>query len=529
VSDAGDAPDRPGPAATAAVLLRAAKELHSSLDLPAVLERLARAAKEILDADYAAVYRATGDGAVIEAAAGLPSELVGLRLESGAGLPGQVLRSGRSVLTNDPPASGGPSAHPFFASARGCLGAPLRWDGAIGGVVTVGYRRPFSLTEEHLGRLEDLTQLAATACTNASAHAALALVARTDGLTGCVNHAAMLDSLNQEIERAERSPAGALSLVMVDLDDFKSINERYGHLIGDEMLRRTGHALRQATRPYDVAARYGGDEFALVVVEAGEGEAEEIAQRALERIAVAVADLCEDEGAHATAGVAGWHPGLSPTELVARADRALLFGKHEGGRGQAIVAASVPDRFRPGRFARRPREGVPAPRPLPSPQAGEATQSDQRLRERARHLAAVNALGASMTGMTEPEAVLDTTARELCRMLDAASCTILRRTVGEELAHAAGVPLEVADLAARSLEEGRPLLAAHASARARLAAPLHVGGAPWGALEAVATGPGGFDEDHLQLAEAVIAHASAALHATQRYAALREAYDRAVS
>ena len=96
------------------------------------------------------------------------------------------------------------------------------------------------------------------ACRNASAHAGLVLAARTDALTGCLNHAALHDTLRRELERCRRT-GHSLSLAMVDLDDFKHVNESQGHLAGDEVLRGVGHAMRQAVRAYDLVARYGGD------------------------------------------------------------------------------------------------------------------------------------------------------------------------------------------------------------------------------------------------------------------------------
>jgi diguanylate cyclase (GGDEF)-like protein len=119
----------------------------------------------------------------------------------------------------------------------------------------------------------------------------------------------------------------------VDLDDFKQVNERHGHLVGDEVLRRVGVGLRQAVRAYDVVGRYGGDEFAVIAVDAGEGAAVEVAGRAMEEVG---------EAAGTTAGVAEWRPGESATELIGRADRALLYGKQRAGKGGVVAYSDVP-------------------------------------------------------------------------------------------------------------------------------------------------------------------------------------------
>jgi diguanylate cyclase (GGDEF)-like protein len=173
-------------------------------------------------------------------------------------------------------------------------------------------------------------------------HADLAEAARTDALTGCMNHAALHETLRREMQRSRRT-GRALTVVLIDLDHFKQVNERQGHLAGDEVLRRVGRALRQAVRPYDFVARYGGDEFAIVSVDSEAERGEEIARRAIHRLSEAIAELGHDKVVtYATAGVAEWTPGLSPSELLREADRALLYGKQQGIRGRAIPTSTVP-------------------------------------------------------------------------------------------------------------------------------------------------------------------------------------------
>jgi diguanylate cyclase (GGDEF)-like protein len=153
----------------------------------------------------------------------------------------------------------------------------------------------------------------------------------------------MHDALHREFERCRRK-GHALSLVIVDLDEFKQVNELHGHLAGDEVLRRVGESLRESVRAYDLVARYGGDEFAVIAMDAGETTAMEVARRALDSIGAALGPLgSAGEATGATAGVAEWREGDSPSDLIGRADRALLRGKHEGRRGSAVGASSFPD------------------------------------------------------------------------------------------------------------------------------------------------------------------------------------------
>jgi diguanylate cyclase (GGDEF)-like protein len=201
-------------------------------------------------------------------------------------------------------------------------------------VVELDQRRAAGAAEVRL--LGQLADLAAAALRNASAYAGLALAARTDGLTGCLNHAAMQDTLRRELERCRRG-GGRLSLAIVDLDEFKQVNEERGHQAGDDVLRRVGSVLRDSVRTYDVVARYGGDEFAVIAIDADEPTAVEVAERALEALRRA--------DAAATAGVAESVPDESPTMLIARADAALLFAKHEGARGRPMAASNVPGEF----------------------------------------------------------------------------------------------------------------------------------------------------------------------------------------
>jgi diguanylate cyclase (GGDEF)-like protein len=243
------------------------------------------------------------------------------------------------MLTNHYQALTGTPA--VFADVRSAMAVPMHWDGELHGVLSLGWTRFSLLRPEDLNLLTAFAEIAAAACRNASTHEGLLTVARTDALTGCLNRAALHDALRTELDRCTRT-GQKLSLALVDLDDFKQVNEGHGHLVGDEVLRRVGRALRGAVRPYDIVGRYGGDEFALLAVDADESEAREMASRAIGQVAVSLEDLDAATGrGAATAGVAQWRPGESATDLIDRADRALLHGKHRGRRGGAVRASEI--------------------------------------------------------------------------------------------------------------------------------------------------------------------------------------------
>ena len=154
----------------------------------------------------------------------------------------------------------------------------------------------------------------------------------TDGLTRLHNHRYFQDRLRLEAKRADRT-GESLALLLLDIDDFKALNDRYGHAVGDEVLRRVGAVIDAAVREVDLPARYGGEEFAVLAPRTDEEGATTLAEKlraeiAAERIQCNEAERVEDLGVTVSVGVA-LYSGDS-RQLFVEADRALYRAKAEG-------------------------------------------------------------------------------------------------------------------------------------------------------------------------------------------------------
>jgi diguanylate cyclase (GGDEF)-like protein len=203
--------------------------------------------------------------------------------------------------------------------------------------LSVGWTQPRRIEPDDVRTLEAIADLATVACSNAETYEEVQQAARTDALTGLLNHGAMQVRLREEIARAQRDGA-ALSCVILDLDDFKRVNDSRGHQAGDELLRGFADLLRAELRPYDQVARYGGDEFVLLLPGSDEADACQVAERVRDAVAAETEPGSRLELAGACSlGVAQWHEPLDASALLERADRALMLAKRTG-KGRVAVA-----------------------------------------------------------------------------------------------------------------------------------------------------------------------------------------------
>jgi diguanylate cyclase (GGDEF)-like protein len=163
-------------------------------------------------------------------------------------------------------------------------------------------------------------------------------LARIDPLTGLANRRTLQEAMLREIARAGRL-GEHLSLVIADLDHFKTINDRYGHPMGDQVLAEAAAVFGNHLRPYDLAARYGGEEFVLLLPATSTEGAMVVAERMRKTAAAITFPDCPQQ-ITMSLGVATWIAGETPEQFVARADAALYAAKN-AGRNRVEAAAAV--------------------------------------------------------------------------------------------------------------------------------------------------------------------------------------------
>lgn len=211
---------------------------------------------------------------------------------------------------------------------------PLVVHGKAIGVLTVFKKEVRGFTQDEQRTLFIMTNQAAFAVQNGHLYEEMAVLAITDGLTGLYNHRHFRSSIDQAARAAEET-GQPLSMLMVDLDYFKAINDRYGHLRGDQVLREVGQLIRSNVRETDLVARYGGEEFAVILPETMLKDAVKIAERINRSIAEHDFDKLR---LTASIGVATFPTEMASTkdELISLADQNAYLAK-QGGRNRVCA------------------------------------------------------------------------------------------------------------------------------------------------------------------------------------------------
>jgi diguanylate cyclase (GGDEF)-like protein len=318
--------------------LRLASRLASVRGLTSICEVIVEAMTKGVSARLGciAVMDPSESRLVIKATCGYPIALVEhLRIEPGAGILGSVYQTRKALHVTE--AAGLPSgllSRPRYRTAS-CIALPLEAGGEVTAVVAVADRadnQPF--TEADLSRLRALAAPAALGLARERAMEqaeTYAQAAAIDPLSGLFNRRYFHIRLEEELQRAARHQI-PLALLMMDVDDFKNINDTYGHLTGDFVVREAAEIVRRSVRVFDICTRFGGDEFAIIMPGSGVDSATGVAERIRERLETyrSLEAPLENLALTVSIGLAVSVPATTPRALIEQADRALYLAKRSG-------------------------------------------------------------------------------------------------------------------------------------------------------------------------------------------------------
>jgi diguanylate cyclase (GGDEF)-like protein len=508
-------------------------DVLSEQQLDAVLERIADTLGDVVPFDAFTIYQADETRRVL-----IPlmsrdkwaDEIMGEQPSFGQGITGWVVEQRQPQLVNDAHLDprvkvvpGTPADEP-----ESLISVPLIARGAIKGALNVyrlGEHAKFS--EEEFELAQRFGDAAALALDNAQVRAGLELEAQTDSLTGLYNHRYFHDRLRAELNRVSRAH-DSIAVLMLDIDDFKRVNDIFGHGIGDQVLVSLADILRQTVRTSDVVCRVGGEEFGIIMGSCDAGDALGLAGRLAERLAGEEFDPAGK--LTLSIGISqGPEHAMNPRELVACAEAAMMTAKARG-KNQNVF------------FDDRTTE-----RPI-------GTNGREDVRSIA-HLKMLQSLAGRLNRLNDVREIGSVIVNELRGLIDYHNCRVyiadgevlfpiaFKGTLGQYTEESAD------DLTCKFGEgftgwvaaTGRPLLLANAMEcefavtipgtddidESVVAVPLKYGSRVSGVVVISKLGVSQFDDDDVRLLEVLAGHASVSLENARLYEAERKEAERA--
>ena len=313
----------------AQTLFELSQDLGASLSLGETLSVFAVKLRHAMPYDAIAIYVRHGDELVPEYVNGDNFRLfASLRIPMGQGLSGWVAQNLKPIL------NGNPSVEPGYlndaskySTLNSALAVPLEGLQGVAGVVALYHAEKDFFTSDHLRILLAISSKMALAIENAKKYEQAESSAVTDYLTGLPNARSLFLQLDRELARCKRDN-NTLTVMVADMDGFKQINDRFGHLEGNRVLRLFAHSLKETSREYDYVARMGGDEFVVIAPgltpEAAARKAEQMRELAVQ----AGREICNEDILTMSVGKAVYpEDGINAEKILSEADKRMYLQK----------------------------------------------------------------------------------------------------------------------------------------------------------------------------------------------------------
>lgn len=328
----------------AETLRQASAVVLQSLDLSEAIRRILEQLAKVIPYDSASVQLLRDGELEIVGGRGWddPEAVIGMRFPIPGDNPNtEIVQERTPVVLHNAPEAYSEFRKPPHDHIRSFLGVPLIVHDRLIGVLAVDSRQPAHFTDDHVRVATAFADQVAIAIENARLYEDVQKLSLTDPLTGLHNRRGLIELGQRELDRARRFDH-ALSVLMLDLDRFKTINDAHGHGVGDEVLIEIAHRCQHSVREVDILSRYGGEEFVAMLPETGLADAQRIADRL--RGAVERHPIDSEAGplrVTISVGVAVWHASLADLDGLLTAADGALYDAKSAGRNQVRTAPAA--------------------------------------------------------------------------------------------------------------------------------------------------------------------------------------------
>jgi diguanylate cyclase (GGDEF)-like protein/putative nucleotidyltransferase with HDIG domain len=334
-------------------LFELTSDLGSSLSLTETLSVLATRLKRLVPFDSLAIYILKGEKLVPEYVTGENFRLfASLEIPFGQGLSGWVAEQGKPILNGNPSVEPGYLDDPSkFSTLRSALAIPLEGADGVMGVLALYHAEKDAYSRDHLRILNGIGAKLSNSIDNALKYHVAETTATTDYLTGLPNARSLFPRLEEELNRCRRN-GESLEVLVCDLNGFKQINDRFGHMDGNRVLREVAARLRENCREYDYVARMGGDEFVIVMPGMDAGNFHVRAAQLSQLAADAGRQITGEYILSCAVGFSRFpEDGTDSEQLLSIADQRMYKNKYESRTGQTKETIDARDEWPQARRA----------------------------------------------------------------------------------------------------------------------------------------------------------------------------------